>query len=152
MDSQSQKLRFFLTTPHKCNYIDGQEATSLFADPLYPKDKPLYSMLVANGFRRSGEHLYKPHCVNCSESRSVYRSRNFNTDDNSAAVTRKIRIFGSTYCPRTFTRNTLSSTALICRHGIEMAAWTIQLKTITRTFSGPTGQIPGYVNFDWIHD
>ena len=67
MDSQSQKLRFFLTTPHKCNYIDGQEATSLFADPLYPKDKPLYSMLVANGFRRSGEHLYKPHCVNCSE-------------------------------------------------------------------------------------
>lgn len=67
MDSQSNKLRFFLTTPHQCNYIDGQEATSLFADPLFPKNKTLYSMLVANGFRRSGEHLYKPHCSHCSE-------------------------------------------------------------------------------------
>ncbi len=67
MDSQSHKLRFFLTTPHSCNYIDGQEATSLFADPLFPKNRALYSMLVAHGFRRSGEHLYKPHCSNCSE-------------------------------------------------------------------------------------
>lgn len=67
MDNQSSKLRFFLTTPHPCNYIEGQEATSLFADPLYPKNKTLYSMLVANGFRRSGEHLYKPHCSRCSE-------------------------------------------------------------------------------------
>jgi leucyl-tRNA---protein transferase len=67
MDNQSQKLRFFITAPHSCNYLDNHEATSLFADPLFPKDKPLYSTLVANGFRRSGEHLYKPHCFGCSE-------------------------------------------------------------------------------------
>lgn len=67
MDNQSQKLRFFLTAPHLCNYLDNHEATSLFADPLFPKHKSLYTTLVANGFRRSGEHLYKPHCESCSE-------------------------------------------------------------------------------------
>jgi len=67
MDNQAQKLRFFVTSPHPCNYLDDREATSVFADPYYPKDKALYSRLVANGFRRSGEHLYKPHCMGCSE-------------------------------------------------------------------------------------
>lgn len=67
MDDQSHKLRFFITSPHTCNYLDDREATSVFADPYFPKDKELYSRLVTNGFRRSGEHLYKPHCSNCSE-------------------------------------------------------------------------------------
>ncbi len=67
MDKLSQKLRFFLTPPHDCNYLDGIEATSLFADPLHPKDKELYSVLISNGFRRSGEHLYQPYCSECSE-------------------------------------------------------------------------------------
>jgi leucyl-tRNA---protein transferase len=67
MDNQSQKLRFFITTPHSCNYLDNRKATSLFADPIFSKNKVLYSTLVANGFRRSGEHLYQPYCSECSE-------------------------------------------------------------------------------------
>ena len=67
VDDQSHKLRFFITSPHSCNYLDDREATSVFADPYFPKDKALYSRLVSNGFRRSGEHLYKPHCMSCSE-------------------------------------------------------------------------------------
>jgi leucyl-tRNA---protein transferase len=67
VDNQSHKLRFFITSPHPCNYLDDREATSVFADPYFPKDKLLYSRLVSNGFRRSGEHLYKPHCMGCSE-------------------------------------------------------------------------------------
>ncbi len=67
MDNQSQKLRFFITSPHSCNYLDNREATSLFADPIFPKNKVLYSTLIANGFRRSGEHLYQPYCSECSE-------------------------------------------------------------------------------------
>lgn len=71
MDNQSHKLRFFITSPHSCNYLEDREATSVFADPYFPKDKRLYSRLVSNGFRRSGEHLYKPHCMGCSECVSV---------------------------------------------------------------------------------
>ncbi len=67
MDGQSQKLQFFITPSHSCNYLDNREATSLFADPVFPKNKALYSTLVANGFRRSGEHLYQPYCSECSE-------------------------------------------------------------------------------------
>lgn len=67
MDEQSKKLRFFITPPHSCNYLDNREASSLFADPIFPKNKSLYSALVANGFRRSGEHLYQPYCSDCSE-------------------------------------------------------------------------------------
>lgn len=67
MDSQEHKLRFFITSPHSCNYLEDHVATSLFADPLFPKNKSLYSALVTNGFRRSGEHLYKPYCSKCSE-------------------------------------------------------------------------------------
>jgi arginyl-tRNA--protein-N-Asp/Glu arginylyltransferase len=67
MDNPSHKLRFFISPSHPCNYLDNREATSLFADPIFPKDKTLYSSLVENGFRRSGEHLYKPYCENCSE-------------------------------------------------------------------------------------
>lgn len=67
MDNQTNKLKFFISTSHACNYIDNREATSLFADPVFPKNKSLYTALVANGFRRSGEHLYQPYCLNCSE-------------------------------------------------------------------------------------
>ena len=67
MDSQEHKLRFYITSSHSCNYLDSRDATSLFADPLFPKNKSLYSALVANGFRRSGEHLYRPYCSSCSE-------------------------------------------------------------------------------------
>jgi leucyl-tRNA---protein transferase len=67
MDRLSQKLRFFITPSHSCNYLEGREATSLFADPIFPKTKEIYSLLVSNGFRRSGEHLYQPYCSECSE-------------------------------------------------------------------------------------
>jgi len=67
MDNDSNRLRFFLTPSHACNYLDGREATSLFADPVFPKTQHLYTTLVSNGFRRSGEHLYQPYCNSCSE-------------------------------------------------------------------------------------
>ncbi|NKB37163.1 MAG: arginyltransferase [Gammaproteobacteria bacterium] len=64
--TQEQKLSFYATPPHDCNYLPGQDATTLFADPRFPKDTRLYSALADCGFRRSGEHLYTPHCDNCS--------------------------------------------------------------------------------------
>ena len=67
MDNQSKILRFFASPSHACNYLKNREATSLFADPFFPKNKMIYSKLVENGFRRSGEHLYQPYCEKCSE-------------------------------------------------------------------------------------
>jgi len=59
-------VRVFATYPHDCSYIDGEQATTLFVDPSTPVDQPLYSQLSAIGFRRSGAHLYRPHCATCN--------------------------------------------------------------------------------------
>ena len=60
------ELRFFTTPAHDCSYLDGKQAITLFADPLARIDKDLYSSLSAVGFRRSGNHIYRPYCQNCN--------------------------------------------------------------------------------------
>jgi len=69
--TSSQKLAFYATPPHKCNYLPDRQAVTLFADPKFPKNMQLYSALVNCGFRRSGAHLYIPHCNNCTSCISV---------------------------------------------------------------------------------
>jgi arginine-tRNA-protein transferase len=61
-----QKLGFYATPPHECNYLPHKEAVTLFADPQFPKNPRIYAALADCGFRRSGEHLYVPHCSTCS--------------------------------------------------------------------------------------
>ena len=60
------ELKFFAGHPHPCGYLDNKESVSAFLDPNTPVDKSLYSALADLGFRRSGEHIYKPHCHNCT--------------------------------------------------------------------------------------
>lgn len=60
------RLNFYATPPHQCSYLSDQEAITLFADPRFPKSNALYAALSQRGFRRSGEHLYQPHCPQCS--------------------------------------------------------------------------------------
>jgi arginyl-tRNA--protein-N-Asp/Glu arginylyltransferase len=60
------ELRFFATPPHPCSYLDDREAVTLFVDPAAHIDDRTYSALSAFGFRRSGNHIYRPHCQNCS--------------------------------------------------------------------------------------
>lgn len=61
----AHKLGFFATPPHDCNYLPNREAVTLFADPHFPKNTRIYTALADCGFRRSGEHLYIPHCSGC---------------------------------------------------------------------------------------
>jgi arginyl-tRNA--protein-N-Asp/Glu arginylyltransferase len=58
-------MHFFTTPAHDCSYLDGKQATTLFADPHADIDTALYSALSAIGFRRSGSHIYRPHCQAC---------------------------------------------------------------------------------------
>ncbi|PCC99431.1 arginyltransferase [Halopseudomonas pelagia] len=59
-------LKFYATQPHACSYLPEQRATTLFLDPQQPIDLETYSQLSELGFRRSGDHLYRPHCQACS--------------------------------------------------------------------------------------
>lgn len=64
-------LRFFLTVPHACSYLEGREATTLFLDPQESPGVGVYDALALLGFRRSGRHLYRPHCEGCRACISV---------------------------------------------------------------------------------
>ena len=58
-------LKFYATQPHDCSYLEQQQAVTLFLDPAEPIDEEVYGRLSELGFRRSGDHLYRPHCPRC---------------------------------------------------------------------------------------
>lgn len=58
-------LPLFLTEDHPCSYLDGQWARSVFIHPSQPMSTTLYAQLIEQGFRRSGDEVYKPHCRHC---------------------------------------------------------------------------------------
>ncbi len=66
MTSSLRDLKVYTTYPHSCSYLREQEATTLFVDPRQNMDKALYSKLSVLGFRRSGNHVYRPHCSQCN--------------------------------------------------------------------------------------
>ncbi|WP_300729794.1 arginyltransferase [Pseudomonas sp.] len=59
------RLKFYATQPHTCSYLPDEQATTLFLDPSQPMDVQVYADLSEMGFRRSGDHLYRPHCLKC---------------------------------------------------------------------------------------
>lgn len=61
------KLNFFISTPSNCGYLSDRKSISLFADPEYPMSPAIYSILIEHGFRRSGNHVYRPECPQCNE-------------------------------------------------------------------------------------
>ena len=63
----SQSIQLYLTKSHDCGYIDGKQATNLVPDPNLPMTMGLYSQLIQLGYRRSGDHTYRPHCDDCQQ-------------------------------------------------------------------------------------
>ncbi|MEM6709744.1 MAG: arginyltransferase, partial [Pseudomonadota bacterium] len=65
-DRSETSIRAFLTPPHACAYLEGEQARSLFLDPETRVSAALYQGLTERGFRRSGDAVYRPHCDRCS--------------------------------------------------------------------------------------
>lgn len=64
-------LSFFITPPHDCPYLAKQKSKTLFLSPEINADTHLYSVLLEKGFRRSGEHIYRPQCDQCNACISI---------------------------------------------------------------------------------
>ena len=71
MDMRTENIRVYLSTAHACPYLHGQTATSLIIDPDLKTDHYRLTQLTLNGFRRSGELIYRPHCPQCQACVSV---------------------------------------------------------------------------------
>jgi arginine-tRNA-protein transferase len=65
MKDELGKRQFFITPEHPCSYLPERNAATLFLDPRDTITTDLYQQLADLGFRRSGGHLYRPHCQNC---------------------------------------------------------------------------------------
>lgn len=63
--SEFSELKFYATQAHDCSYLPQRKATTLLLDPRQPIELQTYARLSELGFRRSGEHLYRPHCQHC---------------------------------------------------------------------------------------
>ena len=61
----SNTLKFYQDSPHDCSYLDELQAQNIYPDPSVVMTNSLYSQLIQHGFRRSGNHAYRPHCPDC---------------------------------------------------------------------------------------
>ncbi|MGZ5524653.1 MAG: arginyltransferase [Methylomonas sp.] len=55
----------WLTAEHACSYLPDGRAQSAVVDPSFMLNPLLYSRLIEQGFRRSGDQVYKPYCSSC---------------------------------------------------------------------------------------
>ena len=63
------RTQLLLGAEHRCSYLDGRMARSLFVDPSLQLDAARYGTLLDLGFRRSGSYVYRPACATCQECR-----------------------------------------------------------------------------------
>lgn len=60
------RLQFYLTQESPCAYLPDRDSANVVPDPAVPLTAALYDRLIERGFRRSGDHVYRPHCPHCS--------------------------------------------------------------------------------------
>jgi len=64
-------LNLYQGLAHPCPYLPNEVSTTLLVDPYRKMDSEMYDILLQQGFRRSGEFVYRPGCENCQECVSV---------------------------------------------------------------------------------
>ena len=64
-------IRVFQTVEHQCGYWPDRQARDLVLDPADPVLPGLYASALTLGFRRSGNHVYRPQCAGCQACTAV---------------------------------------------------------------------------------
>ena len=68
---EKTQLVLYSTPPHDCAYFKDRQATTVFVDPFFQDNSTIYTYLTQQGFRRSGQFLYRPQCQQCKQCISV---------------------------------------------------------------------------------
>ncbi|MCK6261970.1 arginyltransferase [Vibrio sp. ZSDE26] len=71
MSSDIQQIRIGLTDSHPCSYLENRNERVAVALDTQMHSPSSYEVLLANGFRRSGDSIYKPHCDNCQSCNAL---------------------------------------------------------------------------------
>ncbi|MGC9421088.1 arginyltransferase [Vibrio sp.] len=76
MSAEPQQIRVGLTENHSCSYLpERTERVAIALDPSM-RTSEHYELLLANGFRRSGDVIYQPYCDYCSACQALRVSVN----------------------------------------------------------------------------
>jgi arginine-tRNA-protein transferase len=67
MEKPMISIPLFVTEQLPCSYLDKRNSQSAFVHPSFSLNTAIYSQLIEQGFRRSGNEVYTPHCPTCSE-------------------------------------------------------------------------------------
>jgi arginine-tRNA-protein transferase len=67
MSTDLTELLIYKTPNHSCSYLPEEDAATIFIDPQAPITASNYQALSDLGFRRSGEHIYRPSCDRCQQ-------------------------------------------------------------------------------------
>jgi len=60
-------IPLYLTEQYRCSYLDDETAQTASVYPEFQLTVDLYSRLIKQGFRRSGNDVYKTHCPQCQQ-------------------------------------------------------------------------------------
>ena len=69
--TQSTQLEFYITPDHDCPYLKDKQSKTVFLNPEVEPQVNIYQWLINKGFRRSGDHIYRPHCDDCRACLSI---------------------------------------------------------------------------------
>lgn len=64
-------VKFGLSTTFPCGYLEHEQEQLLVYIDEHPLSPHMYTMLQQQGFRRSDDQVYKPHCPNCNACQSI---------------------------------------------------------------------------------
>lgn len=63
--SNVSHFNLYLSTENACGYLANRQARNAYVDPELQMNRERYAWLITQGFRRSGDYVYRPHCANC---------------------------------------------------------------------------------------
>lgn len=69
--NSSSRIQLGLSGLLKCSYLPGEQEQLLFVLDEVAFNDWAYENLLAQGFRRSGNDIYRPHCPQCSACHSI---------------------------------------------------------------------------------
>jgi arginine-tRNA-protein transferase len=71
MSTDAQQIKIGLSSQSHCNYLEGRmERVAVAMDEEWHTGSN-YEILLANGFRRSGNTIYTPYCDNCNACQAI---------------------------------------------------------------------------------
>ncbi len=62
---QNSPVHWYITAPQHCPYVEGREMQTVLVDPAASLEDHHYGRLLAEGFRRSGQFVYRHQCPSC---------------------------------------------------------------------------------------